>query len=233
MSGASALIVLQARIGSARLPGKVLAPIAGQPMLGHCIRRLQASRMGPVIVATTSGRADDSVADVAWEFGAGIVRGADADVLTRYVQAVAEWEGAFVIRATADNPAVDPESCERLVRRLEEGADYAVEDGLPVGATVEAVRTEVLRAVSAEVTSAEEREHVTLGIRSRPTAWRVVVSPAPDALRRPDLRLTVDTADDLARMRRLLTCADAGRRIVPLADLIWLADRFEPESEVA
>jgi spore coat polysaccharide biosynthesis protein SpsF (cytidylyltransferase family) len=109
-----------------------------------------------------------------------------------------------IIRATADNPAVDPAAPGRLIRALRRsGADYAREDGLPVGAGVEAITAAALRASACLATSTYDREHVTTFIRNNAAPQRLCLLSPPAALRQPSLRLTVDTADDLAWIREL------------------------------
>jgi spore coat polysaccharide biosynthesis protein SpsF len=229
---ADALIVLQARMGSSRLPGKVLAPLAGRTMLAHCIERLRAADVGDVLVATTKRPDDDAVVAEAGRLGVRVVRGAVDDVLGRIGQAVAGWNGPYVIRAAADNPMVDMDGARRLLPLLDEGADYCVEEGLPVGASIEAMRTDVLRKADRLATSASDREHVTPYIRHH-EAFTVRLLQAPLALRRPALRLTVDTRTDLQFVRSLLEPADAGGRLLALSEIVALADRFSDWAGVA
>ena len=123
-----------------------------------------------------------------------MIRGPVDDVLGRFVAALAGWTGPYVIRATADNPFVDIDGPARLLRVLDAGADYAIEEGLPVGAAVEAMRVEVLReagelAVDAPTTASTSRRSSA----SRSIASPCCSAPAPFELRRPSLRLTVDT----------------------------------------
>jgi len=228
-----ALVVLQARMGSSRLPGKVLAAIAGRTILTRCIERLKASDVGEVIVATTTRPEDDAIVVEAAAQGVAVVRGPVDDVLGRVNQAIAHWEGPYVVRATADNPLVDIDSARRLLCALDAGADYAVEDGLPVGATVEAVRTSVLRDAHRLATAPADREHVTPYIRQHHEEFAVRLLPAPLALRRPHLRLTVDTRADLQFVRSLVEPAQAGTRLLTLAEVVALADRFSDWAGVA
>lgn len=224
----SALIVLQARMGSTRLPGKILADVGGHSVLARCVRRLEASGVGPVIVATTTADADAATEAEAVRLGAPVYRGDATDVLARYMGAVAWWGGArYVVRATADNPAVDPDACRRVLERLDRGADYVVEVGLPVGTAVEGVRVGVLADAARRATDPYDREHVTAFIRRARHLYRVVEPAAPAALWRPALRLTVDTADDLAFVRRVYAEAGDGL-LAPLADLIAAAARIGP-----
>lgn len=222
---AKSVIVLQARMGSSRLPGKVLAPIAGRTVLAHCIDRLKAARVGEVIVATTTRADDEVVAAEAERHGVRVVRGPVDDVLGRYEQAVADWDGPYVFRATADNPLVDIDGPRRLLEQLEAGADYCLEEGLPVGAAVEAVRTDALREAARAATAAYDREHVTPYLRHQRSQFSVRQIPAPAAVYRPNLRLTVDTRADLEFVRSLIEQAGGGDRLVSLREILTLVDR--------
>jgi spore coat polysaccharide biosynthesis protein SpsF len=145
------------------------------------------------------------------------------DVLRRTFEAAEAHGFDLVIRATGDNPAVDPEAPARVLAQLETGrADYACEAGLPVGAGVEGVTLSALARCEAEASSAADREHVTTFIKRDTTRYRVVQAAAPAALRRPDIRLTVDTPEDLAYVRRLF--AWAGGEEPTLSRLIQAAE---------
>jgi spore coat polysaccharide biosynthesis protein SpsF len=219
-----ALVILQARMGSSRLPGKVLAPLGHRSVLAQCIERLLAARVGEVIVATTTRPEDEAIVAEAHAAGVAVTRGPVDDVLGRFVSALDGWTGPYVIRATADNPFVDFEGPARLLRLLDGGADYAIEEGLPVGAAVEAMRVEVLREAGELASTPFEREHVTPFIRQSVDRYLVVGAPAPIELRRPSLRLTVDTRQDLQFVRSLVEQTDDAV-LLPLAQVIALADR--------
>jgi spore coat polysaccharide biosynthesis protein SpsF len=218
-----ALIILQARMGSSRLPGKVLAPLGDRSLLAQCIERLVAARVGEVLVATTTRPEDEAVVAEADAAGVAVVRGPVDDVLGRFVGALDGWTGPYVIRATADNPFVDFDGPARLLRLLDAGADYAVEEGLPIGAAVEEMRVEVLREAGALASTPYEREHVTPFIRQSADRFAVRGTPAPFELRRPSLRLTVDTRQDLQFVRSLVD--QGGDALLPLGQVIALADR--------
>jgi spore coat polysaccharide biosynthesis protein SpsF len=220
------LIVLQARMGSSRLPGKVLAPVAGASVLSHCIRRLLASGVGTVVVATTDRPEDAAVVLEAERHGVRAVRGAVDDVLGRFAQATADWKGDFVLRATADNPLVDIGAPGRVLKVLENGADYCVEEGLPVGAAVEGMRTTALRACAALAETPYDREHVTPFLRRHPRRFAVRPIAAPAEFCRPNLRLTVDTREDLSYVRCLVDEAGEAGGLTPLARIIAVADRY-------
>jgi spore coat polysaccharide biosynthesis protein SpsF len=222
----NAAIVLQARMGSRRLPGKVLALVAGRPVLEHCIERLQASGIR-VILATTTREEDDAVAQQGQRLGVEVVRGPDEDVLGRFVLVATTFGLTDVVRATADNPAVDMDAPVRVLDVLRRTrADHVTESNLPYGTAVEAVSVRALvRAVSL-TWEPQDREHVTLFL-TRDARFVSVREPAPTFISRPGLRLTVDTADDLQFVRHVFETAEQRQpRPVPLVALIAAAERL-------
>ena len=228
------LVLLQARMGSTRLPGKVLAPIGGVPMLACCLQRLLASGAGRLLVATSLRREDDAVVEEAARAGVAAVRGSERDVLNRFAQGARLTTARFVIRATADNPAVDIDAPRRALDALERsGADYCCERGLPCGAAVEAMRAGALLAADRLATSRDDREHVTPYIRRAGPRFRIVEPEAPVALRRPDVRLTVDTAADLAFLREIAYALPVPLSTAPLTTVIAAADRLAAGARVA
>jgi spore coat polysaccharide biosynthesis protein SpsF len=217
-------IILQARFGSSRLPGKALAIVSGKTILEHCVRRLLFAGVAPVVLATTNRAEDDALDAVARRLGIGVFRGDVHDVLGRYVSAAGAFGFDIVIRATGDNPCVDIQAPGRLLEVLRTtAADYACEDGLPCGAAVEAVTRPALVRAAHEAHHLEDREHVTMYVRRNTQSFRVAIAPAPAPLRRPDVRVTVDTAADLEHVRQLY--ARAGVEMPSLGRLIEVAGR--------
>jgi spore coat polysaccharide biosynthesis protein SpsF len=217
-------IILQARLASSRLPGKALAPIGGRTILEHCLRRLMFAGVAPVVLATTTRDDDDVLADAAHRLGALVFRGDATDVLGRFVAAADAFDFEYVIRATGDNPGTDIQAPGRLLAALRGSqADYVHESGLPYGAAVEAVTRAALVRAADEATDLADREHVTTYVRRHTQLFRVLQVPAPAPLRRPDVRLTVDTADDLEQVRRLF--ARTGLDMPSLRQLIEAAGR--------
>ena len=216
-------IILQARMGSTRLPGKVLARIGGRTVLEHCVRRLEYSKF-PVLVATTEQGEDDIVERAARSLGAEVHRGPVDDVLTRIIDAAKAFGFTEIIRATADNPFVDMGAARRAsAARQRAAADHAIECGLPIGAAVEAVTLEALIRARTLVTDPYDREHVTSLVRRDPS-FRALRAVAPGLIRRGGLRLTVDTPDDLAVAREIHTELGRGDELVELADIIQAAE---------
>ncbi len=199
-----ALAIVQARTGSTRLPGKVLAPIAGRPMLLRVVDRARrAGEVDRVVVATSTAAADDRVEALCAGEGVDCHRGSEADVLDRYAGAARRFGGDPVVRITADCPLLDPDVVDRVVRTLREGSfDYAANINPPTfpdGLDVEAMSAKTLFAADAEARLASEREHVTLFIRNRPERFRIGNLVHPTDL--SALRWTVDAPEDLEFVR--------------------------------
>lgn len=219
-------IILQARFASARLPGKALQPVGGRTILMQCLRRLIAGGVARVVLATTNRTEDDSLAGIAERLGVSVYRGDRDDVLGRFIGAAHAFDLDPIIRATGDNPGVDIQAPGRVLAALREtSADYACEYGLPCGAGVEGLTAAALDRAGAQAHSAHDREHVTTFIKSHPELFHLAVRPAPVTLTRPALRLSVDTADDLAWVRELFF--RAGTDDPSLAKLIAASGRAQ------
>ncbi len=199
----SVVAVIQARMGSSRLPGKVLAEIEGRAMLEHVVERVLAcSAIHRVVVATTELPEDDELAARARALGVDVYRGSAHDVLDRYRGAAAAAGARVIVRVTADCPLLDPAVIGAVVGALDDGVDYASNTHVrtfPRGLDVEAFHADTLTRIARLATSAAAREHVTSFVLERPAlfATRDVVAARDDS----DLRLTVDTPGDLALVR--------------------------------
>jgi spore coat polysaccharide biosynthesis protein SpsF (cytidylyltransferase family) len=199
--------IIQARMGSTRFPGKVLADLQGRAMLAHIIDRVsRAATVDRVVVATTFEPIDDAVASLAAASGASVTRGPIDDVLSRFVLAAREHGADVVVRITADCPLVDPEVVDEVVRaRAAEDVEYAgnVDPATyPDGYDVEVMTVACLERLDREALLAYEREHVTARVRERRDQYtRANVSWDRDV---SSLRLTVDVPEDLQRVAAVL-----------------------------
>jgi len=212
-------------MGSTRLPGKVLARIGSRSILAHCIQRLGVSGL-QVIVATTTRPEDDAIEREADRHGVPTFRGDADNVLARYIGAAHAHNLRELVRATADNPLVDGGGARRsldLLRRVH--ADHVVESGLPIGTAVEAVTVAALEQSVSLIDDPYDREHVTSFIR-RDNRFRALRAVAPGDLRRPGLRLTVDTQDDLDFLRTIAISLGAAEDLPPLASVIRAAEHL-------
>lgn len=201
---ASPVIIVQARMTSTRLPGKVLLPVAGRPMLAWLLDRLELVRSDVrVAVATTAGASDDAIADLCVAMGTPVVRGSEHDVLDRYHRAAAELEADPIIRITSDCPLIDPATSRDVLDLWErERPDYASNTlvrTFPRGLDTEVVTRSTLEAAWSEATASFEREHVTPYVYRRPERFRLAnLSNVADESAR---RWTVDTPEDLEFVR--------------------------------
>jgi spore coat polysaccharide biosynthesis protein SpsF len=204
------IAIVQARMGSRRLPGKALADIHGRPSLWYLIERVKrADTLHKVVVATTLRTEDRAIVDLAAACGVGFACGAEDDVVDRFMQ-VAEMDGAgHVVRLTGDNPLVDPLELDSLVRfHVSSDADYSCNErhpeGLPDGLGSEVFSIGALRRIHREARTPEQREHVRAMVLEAPHAFKVALLAAPFGVRHPEIVITVDTPDDLAAMRNIV-----------------------------
>jgi len=200
-------VVIQARTGSTRLPGKVLEDLGGHPVLEWVVRAAQAAtQIDTVVVATSTLAGDDVVADLADSLGVPVVRGSENDVLSRYVAALDAYPADAIVRLTADCPLLDPSLIDAVagVWAAAPTHDYVstlVVRCLPRGLDVELVTARALRVVD-RIAVGHDRVHVTSLLYAVPTAYRLLgVCVTPPA---NDLRVTLDTREDLALLRALV-----------------------------
>jgi spore coat polysaccharide biosynthesis protein SpsF (cytidylyltransferase family)/uncharacterized protein YlzI (FlbEa/FlbD family) len=156
--------IIQARMGSSRLPGKVMMPLGNESILEYLCGRISKARtLDSLIVATTIHERDDIIIDECKRIGIAHFRGDEYDVLGRYV-AAAEASGAeIIVRVTADNPFTDPGSIDRVVEHIVfHGADYSIETNVPLGTTGEALTRNALHLIDRFALFPRWREHVTL-----------------------------------------------------------------------
>ena len=216
-------VVIQARMGSTRLPGKVLEDLGGIPVLTWVVRACQAAQQVDAVVVATSASAQDApVAQLAAGLGVPVVRGSEDDVLSRYLTALDAYPSDALVRITADCPFTDPAVIDAVVGawRADPAYDYVstvLLRTLPHGLDVELVRADALRRVGATAT-AHHRVHVTSGIYADPDTYDVMgLCFAPDA---SDLRITLDTPEDLAALRAIV--AERGSGIASRREIIDL-----------
>lgn len=202
--------VVQARMGSTRLPGKILADIAGEPMLARVVTRCEVIEgINEVVVATSELAADDVVAQLCDSRGWACIRGSEADVLDRYHLAARRFAADHVMRVTADCPLLCPRQGAEVVRRhLEDRNDYTHNltvwgSSMPLGTGVEVFTFDALDRSWREGHEPHHREHVDEYVGDHPELFRIGLVTAPAALQRPDYRITVDTPEDLELARRI------------------------------
>ncbi len=229
-------IIVQARMGSTRLPGKVLRPIGGRPMLSYLLERLSRVRQAQhIIVATTTQLADDRIAEFCAGEGVECTRGSEQDVLSRYCEAACHVQAATVVRVTSDCPLLEPALVDRALAEFVESApcDYLsnmIEPTWPYGMAVEVFSRAALDEAAAEATRPEEREHVTPFIYWRPERYRL-----RSLTMQPNLsthRWTVDTPEDFDLVSRILLDLYPRHAQFGMPDVLELLERHPAWSDL-
>ncbi|MBX9610332.1 MAG: glycosyltransferase family protein [Burkholderiales bacterium] len=215
------VIIVQARLTSTRLPGKVLLPLAGAPMLTRLIERLRRVKQADaIVIATTHNTTDDPIAALCGQLGVPCHRGSEHDVLSRYADSAREHGADVVVRITSDCPLIDPALVDQLISTYREGdCDYVsnmLPPTWPYGMAVEVFTATALLEAHAEATQESEREHVTPFIYWHPERYRLRNVESPTDLSAQ--RWTVDTPEDYELVRRLF------ERLYPVDPRFSLAD---------
>jgi spore coat polysaccharide biosynthesis protein SpsF len=199
--------IVQARTGSTRLPGKVLLPLLGAPMLAWVVRRATRARsLDAVVVATTVDPSDDPIHDLARREGWPVVRGSVDDLLDRYMTAARDHRADVVVRITADCPLIDPAVIDLTVDAFHAGDwDYASNSleprTFPRGLDVEVIAREALDRAWRDDTDPAWREHATPYIYRHPELFRILAVTAAE--NHADQRWSVDTPEDYELVRRI------------------------------
>jgi spore coat polysaccharide biosynthesis protein SpsF len=212
------LAILQARMTSSRLPGKVLMEIEGMPMIGRQIERVRETKLvDNIVVATSTDATDDDLALYLQSIGANVHRGELDDVLQRFIGVLENFECKTAVRLTADCPLTDPEVIDCAVEKfLNTDSDYlsnTLERTFPRGLDVEVFDPAILREVADTDFRPMSREHVTFGIYTRPDLYSLSnFSQDPS---HANLRWTVDTQEDLDFVRNVY------RNLLPTNEMFW------------
>jgi len=221
--------IVQARMGSTRFPGKMLADLGGHPLLEWVLHRVtRATMIDETILATSTHSRDDPLAELAKKCSVRVYRGDESDVLGRFVGAAGISEADRVVRVCADNPFVDPGEIDRLVDFFDSAnSDYACNhlerpgSRYADGFGAEILCADLLQQVAAKATEEAHREHVTSYLWDHAKDYRLTAVPAPRALAHPELSFDVDAPADLARLESLVAAGvdldTTAGRIVELA----------------
>lgn len=226
--------IIQARMGSSRLPGKVLQEIEGRPMLAWVVTRARrAATLDGVAIATTTDPEDDPIAAFCSEHGVPLFRGSVFDVLERYYQAARALEAEVVVRLTGDCPLIDPQVIDQTVEHFfASGADFAAnrlpppfKRTFPIGLDTEVCSFAALERAWQEAGQKYQREHVMPYLYDQPGRFKVAVVDHTHDFGKQ--RWTVDTPQDLTFVRQVVARFD-GRDDFSWLDVLALLER-EPE----
>ncbi len=226
-------IILQARMGSTRLPNKMLMLIEGKTLLEHIIGRLKHSKYSKNIILATSDKERDKVlVENAEKLGILTFTGSEDDVLDRFLGAVNKFDLDIVVRICGDNPFVDPKCIDQIVDYLiRNKIDYVGsfhEKGWPGGSGSEVITKEALFRIDNLCKDMKYREHVTLFAREHQDLFKTHNFDAPSSLlrlSRPSLKLTVDTLEDLNFIRNIYKKIYNKEKPFDLKEVIYLLKR--------
>lgn len=197
------IATIEARMNSSRLPGKVMLPILGKPVLQLLVERLQrAKTLDGIVIATTTHPADAVIERLAAKLGVGCFRGSEEDVLKRVLLAAQSARADVIVEITGDCPLLDPAMVDAVVEGHRSGGYDYVSNGLrrplPLGLIVQAFATEILAEVAELTSDPADHEHVSLYIYEHPERFRLHTVVMEEAERHSEIRVTLDTADDFA-----------------------------------
>ena len=210
--------IIQARMGSTRLPGKVLLDLAGESMLARVVNRVRRARLiNELLVATTDRAADDAIVTECRKWSVPVSRGDQDDVLDRYFRAAQLAKAEVVVRITSDCPLIDPEIADKTVGAfLEARPDYAsnrIVQTYPRGLDTEVMTFDALARVWQAARKPYERTHVTPYIYEHPAEFRIL-SVTGDA-DYSNHRWTIDTPEDLEFVRAIYA------RLTDKPEFLW------------
>jgi spore coat polysaccharide biosynthesis protein SpsF len=219
--------IIQARMGSTRLPGKVMKDLAGDTVLARVVSRTRRSRLlDEVVIATTDKVGDDVIVRECERIAVPVFRGDEADVLDRYYRAAQKFSAEAIVRITSDCPLTDPELVDQHVRRLIDRWDEVdfvtnmSQQSYPLGLAVEALPMDVLTRMHRLSDTPELKEHVTTMAYAEPRLFRIDNICHSEDL--SQMRWTVDTREDLELVRLIFkhfgTDDFSWGQILPLLD---------------
>jgi spore coat polysaccharide biosynthesis protein SpsF len=203
------VVIVQARIGSTRLPGKVLKKIKDKTILDYVIDRLKfCKNIDDIILATTTDKKDDVLEEYAIKKKINYFRGSEEDVLARYYFAAKKFGADVIVRITSDCPFIDPEIVDSIIiRHLNEDADYTaniLKRTYPRGVDTEVINFDALKKSYENADQKFQREHVTPYIARQPNKFKLISIEAEGNMRRPDIRITIDTKEDFELIEKIL-----------------------------
>ena len=194
-------IILQVRIGSTRLPGKLLLPLGEKSIFEHVLIRLLRARIPSSLIVATTVDTVPHIEKIANYYGVSIHIGSEEDVLLRFVEARRRFQIDTIVRATGDNPLVCIPYIDRAVSlHREQGSDLTMFPLLPYGTGVEVIRGRTLEEVHEKTSDPLEREHITQYLYNHESEYRIVRGIPETDLQKPHVRLTVDTEEDYRLM---------------------------------
>lgn len=215
---AKVVLIIQARMGSIRLPGKSMMDLSGKPLIGHILERVKrVTKVDQIVLATSTNVNNDSIENLAAEYEIECFRGSEDDLLKRYFDAALKYNASTVLRLPADNVCPEPFAYDSLIEyHIKSKNDFSsnicgfLGEKWPDGIGVEAIKFEALKHAHEHNHLPDQREHVALNFYDYindcvppGSIYKVGTIPCPDEIARPDICLDVNTMEDFVLMRSL------------------------------
>ncbi len=231
------VIIVQARMTSTRLPGKVLKQILGKTLIEYLVERLRRVKLADAfVIATTINDTDEPIVALCRRLNVPVTRGSENDVLARYYEAAKSHQADVIVRVTSDCPLIDPEVIDaaiRFYRAHEAEYDYvsnALTQSYPYGMAAEVFSFKVLEQAHCEALAEPEREHVTPFIYTRPERYRI--GHLVRAENQSHHRWTVDTPEDFELVRRITEALYPSRPEFDMQDILALLEAHPDWPEI-
>jgi spore coat polysaccharide biosynthesis protein SpsF len=221
------IATIEARMTSSRLPGKVLLPAAGKPMLQHLVNRLRAvPSINGIVLATTINKTDDELEEFSKRVGIGCYRGSENDVMARVIGAGESAGADVIVEITGDCPIIDPQIVEQTIRVFNSNrADYVSNAHIrsfPDGMDVQVFRLETLKRSATMTDNKLDHEHVTLHIRNCPEVFTQFHLVAPPETHWPELGLTLDEPKDYELLKKIIEHFEMTSPLFSCRDIVEL-----------
>lgn len=229
--------IVEARMTSSRLPGKVLLEVLEVPMLGRLINRLkQVPLIDQIVIATTTNSEDDKICSLASNYGVSHYRGSENDVMSRVLEAGLEAQADVIVEITGDCPIIDPDIIKDVIQHFLNGNyDYASNSNVrsyPDGMDVQVFSIETLIDSFNSTFDLLHREHVTLHIRQNPDRYRLLDILAKREFEFPELGLTLDTKEDFLLIEKIITHLEPRDLYFGLVEILNLLEAFPEMKEL-
>ncbi len=207
-------VILQARIGSSRLPGKAMLDLFGRPVVRRAMDALRQTTGVDIFILATDAESTSILQAETKAAGFELFTGSPDNVLNRYAEVIRKYELSTVIRATGDNPLVSSAVAEKTVELFySTTADYAGLNGMPLGTGVEVVSAAALLQADEEAADPYEREHVCPFLYRRPERYRIVRKMSPDEWCVPEASVTMDTLNEYKKVFSIFAKLYTGKPI--------------------
>jgi spore coat polysaccharide biosynthesis protein SpsF len=219
------ICIVQARMNSTRLPGKVLKKINNKPLLWYLLNSLQFSKtLDHIVVATTKKKIDDQIVKLCNDMKISVFRGNEKNVLNRFCEAGKKFDATHIVRISADCPLMDPNVVDKIVRKsLFTNVDYVsntLPKTYPTGYEVEVIKFTSLLKSERITNDLGDREHVTLFIMRNPKLFSHYNVKAPDLFKKPKIRVCVDTKEDFLVVQKIIDLSNNKQKFISIRKVI-------------